>query len=84
MRRKMSKQYKTILIISCIIAGLGALNWLLSVYNFNFVTTIFSKETQPIIYGFIGIAGILTLVGAIQWSNSRIIYDSETGEKIQN
>jgi uncharacterized membrane protein YuzA (DUF378 family) len=83
MRQNISKQYKAVLIISCIIAGLGAFNWLLSVYNINLVSSIFSKPSEPIIYGIIGLSGVLTLIGAVQWSGKKMIYDSETGKKLE-
>ncbi len=78
-----SGYYKAFMITSCIIAGLGAFNWLLTNYNMNFVEALFSRKVEKIIYFIIGICGIITIVGAIQWSNKKMIYDSESGKKLE-
>ena len=80
-----SRYYKTGMIISCIIAGIGAFNWLLTNYNINLVQSLVKNQTaQKVIYFIIGLCGVITIIGAIQWSKKRMIYDSETGQKIEN
>lgn len=52
-----------------VLAGIGALNWLLvAFFNINLVTMILGDMTMPakIVYGLVGVAGILTLVSIVK------------------
>ena len=84
LRVEIRSVYKTFIIISCIIAGLGAFNWLLSNYNLNVVKEVVTGKTaERIIYFIIGLCGVFTIIGALQWSRKKMIYDSETGKKLE-
>ena len=51
------------------LAGIGALNWGLTAWlNFNLVTKIFGDMTMgsKIVYGLVGVAGLLTLVSFVK------------------
>ena len=51
-----------------LLASLGAINWgLVGVFHFNLVSTLLGDMTMParVVYGLVGVAGVMTLLGSV-------------------